>query len=180
MDKPFASLFTLVRALVYGALFLSLWMYWVPSWISPGKPWSIDWRELSVDQFAGLGLICLGVLITLSSMFAFGAYGHGTPAPFDPPRFLVKNWLYRHVRNPMYIGLGVLLVGEALLFPMHRRGILLMLLVLLLIVHLFVVLYEEPSLRRRFGMAYEEYCHHVPRWLPRLARYHPRSDEASS
>jgi protein-S-isoprenylcysteine O-methyltransferase Ste14 len=175
VDKPFASLFTLARALVYGALFMSLWLYWVPSMISPGRSWSIDWQELSAAQFVGLGLICLGAVISLSCLLAFGAYGRGTPAPFDPPRFLVKNWLYRHVRNPMYIGLGVLLIGEALLFPAQRRGILLMMLVLFLVVHLFVVLYEEPSLRRRFGAAYEEYCLHVPRWLPRLAPYRPKT-----
>src|SRR5262249_59502085 len=68
--------------------------------------------------------------------------------PFDPPRFLVKNWLYRHVRNPMYIGLGVLLLGEALLFPAHRRTILTIMALLFAALHLFIKFYEEPNLHQ--------------------------------
>src|SRR4029434_742427 len=102
---------------------------------------------------------------------AFGTSGRGTPAPFDPPRALVRNWLYGHVRNPMYVGLGILLTGEALLFPARRVAIFGMMAVLYVVVHLFVVFYEEPALRRKFGPDYQEYCRRVPRWMPRWTRY---------
>jgi protein-S-isoprenylcysteine O-methyltransferase Ste14 len=80
----------------------------------------------------------------------------------------VVHGLYRFVRNPMYIGVGCVLVGEAVLF--HSRVLAEYLLVWWLFVFLFVLFYEEPTLRRKFGADYDDYCGRVPRWIPRLNR----------
>ena len=81
--------------------------------------------------------------------------------------------LYRSVRNPMYVSVAGILIGESLFFS--SAAILGYLLACWLFVHLFVVLYEEPTLREKFGDAYEEYCKQVPRWIPRF----PRRDSSS-
>jgi protein-S-isoprenylcysteine O-methyltransferase Ste14 len=97
--------------------------------------------------------------------------GRGTLAPIDPPRHLVRVGLYRHVRNPMYVGALLVLVGEALFFESERLGFYAA--IMALVYHLFVVLYEEPRLRDLFSEEYENYRRAVPRWIPRLAPYDP-------
>lgn len=98
--------------------------------------------------------------------FAFA--GRGTPAPFDPPKILVARGLYRFVRNPMYVSILMVLLGESLLL----KSLLLLryAAIWLVIVHVFVLLYEEPTLRRKFGASYEQYCKDVGRWIPRPRR----------
>jgi len=92
--------------------------------------------------------------------------GLGTPAPIDPPKSLVVNGLYRFVRNPMYVGVVLVLFSEGLLFSSSR------LLEYAVLVgagfFLFVVAYEEPTLRKKFGASYQAYCQAVPCWIPRL------------
>ena len=164
-------MWNLLRSLVYAALFVSLWTYFVPAWIV-GKPdWSVDFANLGGIQIFGIALMLVGGFIAFSCVIDFGTAGKGTPAPFDPPRKLVRHRFYRHVRNPMYLGMAVLLTGEALLFPAERTAIFVMLIFLIGIVNLFVLFYEEPTLRREFGEDYFQYCRHVPRWLPRLRPY---------
>ena len=92
--------------------------------------------------------------------------GRGTPAPIDPPKELVARGLYRYVRNPMYVGVMSILVGEALIFA--SRTLVWYAVTVFIGFNLFVLLYEEPTLRHKFGAAYERYCAAVPRWLPRL------------
>jgi len=94
--------------------------------------------------------------------------GKGTPAPFDPPRKLVIRGPYRFVRNPMYIGAGMTLAGAALFY--ESLSIFIYTCLFFLITHLFVVLYEEPTLRRTFGDEYETYFHRVRRWMPALRK----------
>jgi protein-S-isoprenylcysteine O-methyltransferase Ste14 len=108
--------------------------------------------------------------ITYSALFIglllIARIGRGTPAPFDPPRRLVIRGPYRFVRNPMYIGAGLALSGAALFYeslPLLIYGG-----AFLLACHLFVLSYEEPTLKRTFGPDYEAYCHRVRRWWPRL------------
>jgi protein-S-isoprenylcysteine O-methyltransferase Ste14 len=96
----------------------------------------------------------------------FAVTGLGTPAPIDMPRRLVVKGLYRFVRNPMYVGVASFVVGQAILFGSVAVGVYIV--CVWLICSLFVVFYEEPTLRRKFGAEYEEYCRRVPRWLPRL------------
>ena len=97
-------------------------------------------------------------------IFAFVFVGKGTPAPFDPPRRLVIRGPYRFVRNPMYIGAGLGLAGAAISYQSMSIAIYAGL--FLITAHLFVVFYEEPTLRRMFGPEYERYCGSVRRWWP--------------
>ena len=109
-----------------------------------------------------------GIILYLWCAGAFTFIGKGTPAPIDAPVFLVREGPYRWVRNPMYIGVFSVLVGEIILF--HSLSLLAYMLLVGVIVHLFVVFYEEPHLTRRFGRSYEAYLRTVPRWLPRPPR----------
>ena len=105
-------------------------------------------------------------LLALWCVFAFVRIGKGTPAPFDPPRRLVVRGPYRFVRNPMYIGGGLALGGAALFY--ESASLLAYAAAFLLAAHFFVVVYEEPTLRRGFGAEYEAYCQRVRRWRPGL------------
>jgi protein-S-isoprenylcysteine O-methyltransferase Ste14 len=115
-------------------------------------------------QFLGLGLMVVGAATLLWCIWDFAAKGRGTLAPIDPPRQLVVQGLYRYVRNPMYLGVLVLLLGETAFF--ESLALLQYTLAWFIIVNLFVVLYEEPALRHRFGESYERYFRSVHRWLP--------------
>jgi protein-S-isoprenylcysteine O-methyltransferase Ste14 len=112
--------------------------------------------------------LLLGVGLYLWCAGAFTFIGKGTPAPIDAPKVLVVEGPYRWVRNPMYIAVLSVVIGEAILF----RSFLLVGYALLVVgvVHLFVVFVEEPSLRRQFGASYETYLRTVSRWLPRFPR----------
>ena len=107
----------------------------------------------------------VGGVILLWSFWNFLVQGRGTPAPVDPPKELVATGFYRYVRNPMYVGVLLVVIGHFLWFKMIwlivYAGI------VFLAFHLFVTLYEEPTLRERFGASYEEYLKRVPRWIPR-------------
>jgi protein-S-isoprenylcysteine O-methyltransferase Ste14 len=92
----------------------------------------------------------------------------GTPAPIDPPKELVARGLYRWSRNPMYVGVLAFVVAQALYFG--SPWLWLYALLLFLAFHSFVVHYEEPTLARSFGAAYERYTASVPRWIPRIPR----------
>jgi protein-S-isoprenylcysteine O-methyltransferase Ste14 len=94
----------------------------------------------------------------------FALQGRGTPAPWAPPERFVVRGSYRWMRNPMYVGVLALILGQALL--LGREVLYLWGAAAWLFFHLFVVFEEEPGLRRRFGAAYEDYCARVPRWLP--------------
>jgi len=111
-------------------------------------------------------LLGIGLYFWCAGEFTFR--GHGTPAPIDAPKFLVREGPYRWVRNSMYLAVFSVVNGEAILF--HSLLLVGYVLLVGVVVHLFVVFYEEPSLRRRFGESYETYLRAVPRWLPRYPR----------
>ena len=120
---------------------------------------------LSAVHLGGAALVLFGACIALWSAGLFAIVGKGTPAPIDPPRELVIVGAFRFVRNPMYIGMASVLLGEALAF---ESWILLAYALAVITVFIaFVHLYEEPALKRKFGEAYEDYCRHVGRWLPK-------------
>src|SRR5712691_8892651 len=122
--------------------------------------------EIGALRYLGLPPILLGALTYLWCAWDFTFTGRGTPAPIDPPKELVVKGLYRYVRNPMYVGVTLILLGEALLF---ESAVLFLYAGFLLVwAHLFIVYYEEPTLKRLFGASYESYCKSVPRWIPRL------------
>ncbi len=117
----------------------------------------------------GALLIVMGAPVLIESFARFALVGRGTPAPLAPTERLVVSGLYRHVRNPMYLAVVALIFGQALLFGSSRLlayGALVW-----LAVHLFVLLYEEPTLRGRYGDEYEAYRSAVRRWWPRVRGY---------
>lgn len=112
----------------------------------------------------GCMLLCLGAAVALSCAFKFAKTGQGTPAPIDPPRLLVDVGPYRWVRNPMYLGFALMLLGEAVLFG--SLAIVALWAVLMAVLHAFVLWYEEPALERKFGAEYRAYRQRVNRWVP--------------
>ncbi len=121
-----------------------------------------------VVQSAALLPLASGAAAYFWCLWDFAAFGRGTPAPIDAPRRLVVRGLYHYVRNPMYVGVLLVIAGWALLFQSLR--ILGYGAMVALFFHLFVVAVEEPSLRGKFGDSYERYCREVRRWVPRFSR----------
>ncbi len=136
-------------------------------------PWMVTHWEfqapfggVELTRAAGLALIILGLPGLLDSFARFAVQGIGTPAPVAPTENLVVTGLYRHVRNPMYVAVVAIVLGQAALFGDGRLlwyGALLW-----LVFHMFVLGYEEPTLRQTYGAEYEDYRVNVPRWIPRL------------
>jgi protein-S-isoprenylcysteine O-methyltransferase Ste14 len=136
-----------------------------PWWITRWRFESPAWEALPL-RVVGAVLILASVPILLESFARFALEGLGTPAPVAPPRHLVVTGVYRHVRNPIYVALTSIIVGQALLF-----GNVVLIGYAAFWVFVFalaVVIHEEPELRATFGSEYEAYCANVPRWLPRL------------
>ena len=117
-------------------------------------------------KLAGLVLIAGGLAMLLPAFARFVFEGIGTPAPVAPPEKLVVGGLYRHVRNPMYVAVTAIIIGQALL--LGRPVLLLYALAFMAAVASFVHLYEEPVLSARYGEQYDEYRRAVPAWWPRL------------
>ncbi|HSJ86122.1 MAG TPA: isoprenylcysteine carboxylmethyltransferase family protein [Anaerolineales bacterium] len=124
--------------------------------------------QIDTGSFAYLAfpLWLIGGVILLWSFWNFLKEGRGTPAPVDPPKELVAVGFYRFVRNPMYVGILLILIGHFLWYGFWL--LLVYAAFTFLMTHLFVTLYEEPTLRSKFGSTYEEYLKEVPRWIPRL------------
>ena len=118
----------------------------------------------------GMVPVAAGLAVYLWCAWDFATFGRGTPLPLDAPERLVARGLYRFVRNPMYVGVLLLIFGQALVFA--SAAILRYGLALAVLFHLFVVLYEEPALRRKFGESYAQYRQTVPRWIPTPAAKH--------
>ncbi|MBZ5524990.1 MAG: isoprenylcysteine carboxylmethyltransferase family protein [Acidobacteriia bacterium] len=158
-------------AILGSAFFLVI----APGTVAGYVPWRITrwqfqgWSHASLAlQSAGVLLLAAGVPILLHSFAQFAFRGLGTPAPPFPTQHLVVSGFYRYVRNPMYIAVVSVILGQGLLFGSVR--VLEYGAMVWLAFHLFVLLYEEPTLRRTFGAEYVAYCTEVRRWLPRLSR----------
>ena len=144
----------------------------VPRWISG---WQLRTPFLGMRLFRSAGgiLLALGVAGLLDSFVRFAVQGLGTPAPVFPTRHLVVTGLYRYVRNPMYVAVVSAILGQGLLLgdvALLEYGV-----VVWLLFHLFVLLYEEPTLRKSFGPEYEAFCSAVPRWIPRFSAWSGRN-----
>ncbi len=122
--------------------------------------------ETSLFAYLAFPFWFLGGVTILWCFWKFTFQGHGTPAPIDPPKELVTTGLYRYVRNPIYLGVLTIIIGHFLWFK--TIWMLAYLVVAFLVLHLFVTLYEEPTLKGKFGVAYENYCKSVPRWIPKI------------
>jgi protein-S-isoprenylcysteine O-methyltransferase Ste14 len=153
-----------VRALTYATLFIGFFLVFLPARILAAA--GIDTpQHIGLAQGMGALVTAAGTVLALSCVLAFAFVGKGTPAPFDPPRRLVVRGPYRLLRNPMYLGGALALAGAALFFESERLAGYAAL--FLLLTHVFVLVYEEPTLRRTFGEDYQAYCRRVGRWLPR-------------
>jgi len=156
-------------AIFGSAIFLVI----APGIVAGYVPWRIcRWRVgvpfLGVSWFrlVGVLLIAAGLPVLLDSFTRFALQGLGTPAPIFPTRHLVVTGLYQFVRNPMYVAVVSLILGQGLFFGSVRvveYGT-----VVWVAFHLFVLIYEEPVLRVTYGTEYEEFCANIPRWIPRL------------
>jgi len=158
------TVFVILRALVYGSAFAFAigWIALQSRALDPQlggllPPWT---------QLPSVVLMTTGAALMLACVGTFAIRGRGTPAIFDPPREFVAVGPYRWIRNPMLIGFFILLLGFGLF---HRSpAILLLMAVFAVAFHLFVMFYEEPGLKRRFGPSYERYLESTPRWIPRV------------
>lgn len=136
----------------------------VPLWLEP------DWKiHADVTLIFGTLLVVLGLIMMSSTISSFIRIGKGTLAPWSPTRRLVIKGLYRYVRNPMILGVLLVLLGEAL--SLRSRNILIWAGAFFVINTIYFIVYEEPNLEERFGDEYREYKKHVSRWLPRLKPY---------
>ena len=122
--------------------------------------------ETGLLSYLAFPLWVSGVVILFWCFWDFLVKGRGTPAPIDPPKELVATGFYRYVRNPMYVGVLLILAGHFLW--LGYWNLIIYTAFAFLLTHLFVVLYEEPHLRKLFGQAYEGYLNRVPRWMPRF------------
>lgn len=158
-------------ALVVGAT--AVFFLLLPAQVAGTVPWILSrWRMgepfwgWAGFRVLGVALIAAGLPIMAAAIVRFVRQGRGVPTPVLAARHLVVGGLYRYVRNPMYIAVVSVIVGQSLL--LGSRPVLRYALAVALGFHLFVLLHEEPSLRRRFGAEYEDYCRGVRRWRPRL------------
>lgn len=119
-----------------------------------------------LQQYTGGIFILTGISIYVWCALDFALAGKGTPAPIDPPKNLVIRGAYRYVRNPMYVAVMAVLIGESLFFA--SSALLMYAATVFVGFNLFVILYEEPVLTGKFGELYKDYCERVPRWLPRV------------
>ena len=120
-----------------------------------------------IEAWAAIVVMGAGIVIYLCAAFwGFAIVGGGTPAPIAPTKVLVVRGLHGYVRNPMYIGVALVVAGQAWLF--HSKHVAIYLVCVLVIINAFVILYEEPTLARQFGEEYERYRSSVARWIPRI------------
>lgn len=116
----------------------------------------------------GILILITGGAIYFVCAWEFAVRGLGTPAPIAPTKFLVVSGLHRYLRNPMYVGVFLVIVGQAAVF--HSLRLAAYGIICILIAHFFVISYEEPTLHRQFGASYDEYRSTVPRWIPRFRK----------
>lgn len=136
----------------------------IPYWLLSSRVADVSSAREQLRYF-GLPLIAIGAAGLMWCIWEFFSEGQGTLAPVDPPKHLVVRGLYRYVRNPMYVSVVTILLGEAIYFM--SLPILVEAGIFIVMAHLFVTLYEEPALRRQFGESYNKYAQSVRRWIPK-------------
>lgn len=148
-----------IRSLLFTIVVPGAGAVWLPWWILGHGS-----ARIVVACWPAVAVVALGAALYLWCLWLFAVVGRGTPGPWDAPRRVVTVGPYRWVRNPIYLAALLVVVGEAWLF--RSPPLLAYAAVMAVVFHLFVLAYEEPALRRRFGDAYLAYRRSVPRWLP--------------
>ena len=155
-----------LRAAIGSLVFLLV----APGVVAGLVPWLLtDWSAHDWPiplRLLGAATIAAGLALLLPAFIRFAVDGRGTPAPVAPTERLVVTGAYRYVRNPMYLGVAALIVGQGLL--LGQAVLLAYAAIFVVVVTAFVHSYEEPTLARKFGQQYETYRSAVPRWRPRL------------
>lgn len=151
------------KNLVFTVLVPGTVAVYIPYRIIKGRhhSFSVSWEIL---PFVAAVFIFIGATIYLWCLWDFAVTGRGTPAPIDAPKRLVITGLYRHVRNPMYIGVLCIILGWAILYKSY--AVLQYAILIWVLFQGVVILVEEPSLRRQFDTSYKDYCKKVKRWIP--------------
>ena len=151
-------------AMLVGSAFFALWFWLLPGWLGfqVNTAGEARWRWLAAP------FSIVGFAVALRCVWDFGWTGRGTPAPMIPPQRLVVVGFYRYVRNPMYVGFAAGWIGLGIVFGHADLRVIAAVSAVALAVHLFVLFYEEPTLRKKFGADYEQYRQNVRRWWPRL------------
>ncbi len=169
-DGSSARFFTTLASCMVGCAFFALWCWLLPGWLGfhVEASGAARWRWLAAIPSV------LGFSVALRCVWDFGWTGHGTPAPFIPPQRLVVVGFYRYVRNPMYVGFAAGWIGLWIVLGRASAFAIAIAAAVAAGVDLFVMFYEEPALRRKFGADYEEYCRNVRRWWPRLDAWNQR------
>ena len=161
MERIILKLF----AFILGVSAIGYFLIYLPFTIGISSEPLINWRY-SIFRYVSFVPALFGVIVSAKCMIDFLIKGQGTPAPVDPPKKLVVTGIYTWCRNLMYVGVVLILFGYIIWFLSIR--LLLYTGGVFLALHLFVVLNEEPTLKRKFGESYIEYCQKVPRWIPRI------------
>jgi len=151
-------------AMLVGSGFFALWFWLLPDWLG----FQVDTAGEARWRWLAAITSILGFAVALRCVWDFGWTGRGTPAPMIPPQRLVVVGFYRYVRNPMYVGFAAGWIGLWIVFGHANPRLIAAVAAAALAVHLFVLFYEEPTLRKKFGGDYEQYCRNVHRWRPRL------------
>ena len=152
-----------------------LWVILLPGLMAGYLPWryfgvgSVDLDLTNPLHWAGLLGLAAGVVLLGACVWEFARTGRGTLSPVDPPRILVVRGLYQYVRNPMYLSVTLIILGEVLLTG--SPALLGYWAVWFVAVNAFVIGFEEPTLRRQFGETYRHYADVVGRWIPRVRPY---------
>lgn len=162
MQRTTAILGSTIFFMIAPCVAVGLIPFWITRWQFQPPLFGLELTRLFGGAF-----ILAGIPGIVDSFARFAREGLGTPAPVAPPRRLVVTGLYRHVRNPMYVAVLVAVAGQALLFG--DWGLIAYGALFWSAAHLYVVLYEEPTLQRTFGAAYAAFRANVPRWIPRIA-----------
>ncbi|HYK39897.1 MAG TPA: isoprenylcysteine carboxylmethyltransferase family protein [Candidatus Eremiobacteraceae bacterium] len=172
MARTSQILWVLFKTLIFTIFVPGVVAFWIPRTLRTRMTFDLYLDEKMLFRLiASMFLFLAGVLIYLWCAWDFSVKGLGTPAPFDAPKKLVVNGVYRYVRNPMYVGVACIIAAQ--IVAVWSTEIFLYLLFVLLCANLFVLFYEEPHLRKIFGEQYEDYCRNVRRWIPRLTPYRP-------
>ena len=162
-EKP--PLQALLGTIVFVVLVPGTVIGWMPWWLT--SHWQIGppLFGTALTRWIGAAAVVAAAPVFIAFLGRFVFEGHGTPAPIAPTKHLVVGGPFRWVRNPGYVAVVSMIVGQGLFFA--SPAVLVYGAAVALAFHLFVVLYEEPTLRRTFGAEFDAYCRQVPRWIPR-------------